>query len=847
MSFTYTASGSDVDGINTIRQSGTDTDISGLNGVTGVTTTTVAGVTYYTLGNTTRLIIQGTLTHKDYTKVLVLTYDQHTGAVADYNDESATTVPLILESGSVFNLGEETEYNGVNYRPTGTLIIIRTGLSNYPLSRAHVPTGANIRNGATLNWNSGTIQTDLSIGNSTTGGEINIAGRECVFMSDSSSSVIGITDSRMLRIVTPDDVTITGMTYDGLTGAMGGRMYSQYGIPSANNIICRSFEIQPRNSTELNSTEVLELSGLELAGNRFDYDARIEATNARWKSDGGCQPIELTNIDVGTAIRFNSATDVRGYYAVFQEIDINARDGSGVTEDVLVEIPATYRGRNPSNGHSSSYNYRDHSESQYALYSDDTDASGDVSFTVLTGYFMKDSTNPTTLYTSVYSNTNTLGVDDYTVYFYSYGHLLAAQDTVLHGTSAAELNRLLLVDPALSETTRATVDAYTEIDDLDKLYDRAKSWKCTAGDTTYPTRSTLPVTADGDTLDLGDCDLVIDKTAGSAFAINTGTDVITIKADALSAGTNYTKITTTGTISTANDATIDTDITYTDTSGTTYGFRLKFPNIIDGSRYQIYNVTQDSEMTNALVSGGSGIDESYIVGVDFDADDEIRYRITYQNGANAKTALDGSVTAPTSASESSNPVTQTAWEVYESAAIDGSTVTECDWDGSNLQIDVDDPDDTTTAQRIGAWYGYYITTEAGIDALYGAVEWPEVNKLVFCVTCQDVTIENVAANPLIITGGWISRSDGSSVIDPASSSIQIDPPAVFSVETGVSGLTPTESEQLNTLSTEVAELHDLQGLDSENPMTVTPTSRVAGDISLAISGDGVASTTVTRS
>jgi hypothetical protein len=42
------------------------------------------------------------------------------------------------------------------------------------------------------------------------------------------------------------------------------------------------------------------------------------------------------------------------------------------------------------------------------------------------------------------------------------------------------------------------------------------------------------------------------------------------------------------------------------------------------------------------------------------------------------------------------------------------------------------------------------------------------------------------------------------------------------------------------------ELWKLQGLDSDAPMTVTPTSRIAGLISQIISGDGTTTTTVTR-
>jgi len=42
-------------------------------------------------------------------------------------------------------------------------------------------------------------------------------------------------------------------------------------------------------------------------------------------------------------------------------------------------------------------------------------------------------------------------------------------------------------------------------------------------------------------------------------------------------------------------------------------------------------------------------------------------------------------------------------------------------------------------------------------------------------------------------------------------------------------------------------LAKLEGLDSGNPMTVTQSSRVAGDINLVITGNGETSTTVTAS
>lgn len=45
---------------------------------------------------------------------------------------------------------------------------------------------------------------------------------------------------------------------------------------------------------------------------------------------------------------------------------------------------------------------------------------------------------------------------------------------------------------------------------------------------------------------------------------------------------------------------------------------------------------------------------------------------------------------------------------------------------------------------------------------------------------------------------------------------------------------------------DIEELYKLQGLKLGSPMTVTPTSRVMDDISLAITGNGETTTTVTR-
>jgi hypothetical protein len=69
------------------------------------------------------------------------------------------------------------------------------------------------------------------------------------------------------------------------------------------------------------------------------------------------------------------------------------------------------------------------------------------------------------------------------------------------------------------------------------------------------------------------------------------------------------------------------------------------------------------------------------------------------------------------------------------------------------------------------------------------------------------------------------------------------------IETGVSGLTDSESQSLREINQALAlvrEIHRLNGLDPDNPLTVTTSSRETGDIVQTITGDGTTTSTVTR-
>jgi hypothetical protein len=142
--------------------------------------------------------------------------------------------------------------------------------------------------------------------------------------------------------------------------------------------------------------------------------------------------------------------------------------------------------------------------------------------------------------------------DDFTFKFCSYRHSLATSIQALKGTGVLSVNWVLFNDATITETNKTIVDAYTTIDTPEKFYDRAKSYLYDnfAGQT-----STI-VTRNGNVINVGSYNVVIDTLAASAFAFNGTT--LTIKADNF-VGT----IQTTGTLTLLNGA-FNTDPRYID-------------------------------------------------------------------------------------------------------------------------------------------------------------------------------------------------------------------------------------------------------------------------------------------
>ena len=231
-------------------------------------------------------------------------------------------------------------------------------------------------------------------------------------------------------------------------------------------------------------------------------------------------------------------------------------------------------------------------------------------------------------------------------------------------------------------------------------------------------------------------------------------------------------------------------------------------NLIDDTRVQLYNVTKDAEVDNSVVSGGSGyLYTADLQSADVDDGDTLRIRATYQSGTSAKKELTNSGVVGISGLSFID--TQEDDSVYNAYGVDGSGITEFSWDNPNLTIDVDDPDNTTVIQRIGAWYSYYITTSDGVTNLFGAIDWETLNSIKINASVLNLKLDNVdTVNPLFINGGRLYRDDDATVIASGSGSIQMDydPVYVTSIDDIESDVTAIKAKTDNLPSNTATDL-----------------------------------------
>ena len=290
----------------------------------------------------------------------------------------------------------------------------------------------------------------------------------------------------------------------------------------------------------------------------------------------------------------------------------------------------------------------------------------------------------------------------------------------------------------LTQTNPATVAAYTTLETPQKFYDYVQYWMSLAANVAVD----LDLTRSGSLINAGALNVVIDATAASVFALAGNT--LTIKAS------TYTgDMTTTGVITLANGATFVG--TRTDANGTIAPPKtVSVTGLTAGSRLRIYNTTTATEVVNQIVAGTS-YSATYNEGTGYTTGNTLTITATWQSGTSAK--LPFSTQSVVGSTGWSALVSQQNDTVYNSIAVDGSTVTEFAPDYTNVQVDISDPNGQTSVDRLYAWFVYITTTESGIRNWLGGIVAEDAANFRVVTATLNLKLDNVSATGVEFTGG----------------------------------------------------------------------------------------------
>jgi len=313
---------------------------------------------------------------------------------------------------------------------------------------------------------------------------------------------------------------------------------------------------------------------------------------------------------------------------------------------------------------------------------------------------------------------------------------------------------------------------------LDNLYDASKAFKTKADGTNaaYPTPATSFFTATGTTVDFGSMPIVgiNNLTSGTKFQTLKSTGSITasgsmsnidIEGNVTQATpTNLTSVNITGNLVYNTNTPITITLTNCSISGTvsnsgsglvtitkinttlgTVGSNvsaqqfanISAPNLLSGSRVRLYNVSDSVEIYNAVLSSaGFSYDFSWT------ANKTIKLIATYQNGTTAKLAVEATGVVTSSGLQFLNSQENDA--IYNTYAIDGSTVTKFEADYANDQIDLKIGTNFFVAE-LYAWWVYNLTTPDGIRDFVGGITAEDAANLRINANFVSIKLDNITS------------------------------------------------------------------------------------------------------
>ena len=767
-----------------ITQTGTDTDLSGLSGLTGVST--YANV--YVLDNVF-LRVEGTLSFNGVEERLAFVNPDDSGTGLNY-------MSIYVDDGGSLTVSCDNGVKAGGFVQTNTLATC----IDFGTRAIAGPQGATAYDGGrkffSVHPNGFVALTGVFIGeNSNNQGIISSFDGtselvDCLMITKTPLSNVqySFKGTALIRRTTFLGAVLAdrGATYtfDGFQvgEASEGFLFGGAAVGNTHTTVV-DFATYNTASQDIR----INMSGASNYGTVILVDAQKDANNtivAMTDNDGFNFCVWQSNVTLNFVDTTLSPIDVKVYA---QDVDNGNRFGtivvSGGTD--ISDSTKTYQG---------------------------TTSSGSISFAPYTAF----SREISGVYT-VDNRGNSNG-SNITFKFCDYNSLLGSVEPTLVGNGVKTVTSTVLPDALITQQNKSTVDAYSTIDTAPKLYDKAKAHVTDnfAGETQ------TTVTRSGNSIDCRALNVNIDATASQAFNLSGNT--LTIKASDFS-----DDMTTTGVITLSNGATFSG--TRTDANGTIYPNQpINITNLLAGSRLQIYNVTTGLETVNEVVAGTSYV-SSYQEGTDYTDGDTVRIRVTKLGQEEwTGTVIDTSAGFNVL-------VGQVYSQIYAAMGVDGSTVTKLQADYVNKEIDLIVAVDWTMAE-VYAWWMYNLTTEDGIRHFFGGITAIDEANFKINTATVDLWLNNNTSASYKQTDNrrfFRDTTDPYPVRTPTASGYGLDVvwrSTILIAETDTSGLTPAESTKLfglpDTSGLTVAENTKLFGLPDTSGLTVAENAKLFG-------------------
>lgn len=367
---------------------------------------------------------------------------------------------------------------------------------------------------------------------------------------------------------------------------------------------------------------------------------------------------------------------------------------------------------------------------------------------------------------------------------------------------------------------------------------------CTISDTTS-TDAAIAFTESGSTLD--NCTIDVTGTS-AAYHLELGTSVTAITlTDVTFTGTPSTdkvhvlRTTGTVTINISGSTTLSAgDVTSAGATVSIVSDPINQVVIVSGftsgSRIQIYDTTNATELFNGTASAGntvvSGTTATWTDPSTAAGNRAIRVRVSYVTGATAKGFLEltGLTCGTTAGTESvTYPVTQVADTTYDDNAITGSTVTGVTFtDSSPDVVNIDVASNAITWPSIYAAWVYYAFTSTGIATDIDYIDGIDTANYLL----SNMKIKNTSSptEPLVVSGGYgRDATTGASVdlVDTTGGTLILAPDHVVSYAVG-SGVTSQDKTDIATaVLTAAASAPIASNIKQVNSLTVDGTGTEA--------------------